>query len=249
MLMANDGISIDRIISRLDEYLSKNDQEGAKRHLHYWLDEAINAKNGRVELLLRNELMGIYRKNGNRSLALENAEGALAKIKELGIESQVGSATTYLNVATVYKSFGMAKEALPIFEKAKAIYESSLEKNDSRLAGLYNNMALALVDEGLFDKAYELYDKALKITNGTLETAITHLNIASAKEAELGLEDADEQIQKRLESAREILENHESRDGYYAFVCEKCAGVFGYYGHFAYEQELNERARRIYEGN
>lgn len=247
--MANDRLSIERIITRLDEYLSKNDIEGAKRHLHYWLDEALLAKNGRVELLLRNELMGIYRKSSNSALALENARLAMAKIEEMQIENQVGSATTYLNVATVYKSFGMAGEALPVFEKAKAIYESSLEKSDTRLAGLYNNMALALVDLGRFSDAYELYDKALEITKGSLENAITHLNIASATEAELGLEMADNQIQQRLEMARTILENYEKRDGYYAFVCEKCASVFGYYGHFLYEQELTERARRIYEGN
>ena len=44
-----------------------------------------------------------------------------------------------------------------------------------------------------------------------------------------------------------IYEAHEKRDGYYAFVCEKCASVFGYYGRFFYEKELTERARRIYE--
>ena len=79
--------------------------------------------------------------------------------------------------------------------------------------------------------------------------AITYLNIASAKEAELGLEMADEQIQKNLDTARTLLDNYEQRNGYYAFVCEKCASVFGYYGHFIYEEELKDRARRIYEGN
>ena len=39
----------------------------------------------------------------------------------------------------------------------------------------------------------------------------------------------------------------DDNDGYYAFVCEKCASVFGYYGRFVYEGELLERARRIYE--
>ena len=37
------------------------------------------------------------------------------------------------------------------------------------------------------------------------------------------------------------------RDGYYAFVCEKCAPVFGYYGYFLTERELNRRAREIHE--
>ena len=38
------------------------------------------------------------------------------------------------------------------------------------------------------------------------------------------------------------------RNGYYAFVCEKCAPVFGYYGYFLTERELKRRAREIYDG-
>ena len=98
---------------------------------------------------------------------------------------------------------------------------------------------------------YELYKKAISVMsgneNGKLEVAITYLNIASAKESELGIIDAEEIISELLEKARLILEAHENRDGYYAFVCEKCASVFGYYGHFLYDSELRERARSIYE--
>ena len=85
--------------------------------------------------------------------------------------------------------------------------------------------------------------------NGALEVAITYLNMASAAEAELGLLDADAIIQEYLDKAEKLLEDHSNRDGYYAFVCEKCASVFGYYGRFIYESELKDRARRIYEGN
>ena len=249
----NEKPCIDRILNRLDEYLSKNNYAGAQRHLLYWLEDARATKNDRVELPVLNELIGLYRKLGKEKEALECADKALLKIEQMGIENQIGSATTYLNVATAYKAFGMAKKSLPVFERAQKIYERDLPENDSRLGGLYNNMALALVDEGMLDRAYELYNKAIKVMGssktGALEMAITYLNIASAKEAELGLEMADEQIQKNLDTARTLLDNYEQRNGYYAFVCEKCASVFGYYGHFIYEEELKDRARRIYEGN
>ena len=78
--------------------------------------------------------------------------------------------------------------------------------------------------------------------------AITYLNIASAKEAELGLEDANERIAELCRLAEDILEAHSPKDGYYAFVCEKCASVFDYYGYFFYAKELKERAGRIYAG-
>ena len=134
------------------------------------------------------------------------------------------------------------------------IYEKNLSDTDSRLGGLYNNMALTLSDLEHFEEAYSFYDRALSvmanIEKGELEQAITHLNIASTLEAEKGLLDADEEIHKRLDEASSLLDVYkDDTDGYYAFVCEKCASVFGYYGYFLYENELKERAKRIYEGS
>ncbi len=248
--MANGCISLDRILGRLDGYLNKNDYVSAERHIRYWLSEAERGNDIAVELPLRNELMGLYRKLGKREDALDCVDAALCSIREAELGEQVGAATTYLNCATVYKAFDMSEKAMELFERARTIYERELEPDDSRLGGLYNNMALALVDLERFSEARGLYEKALSLMSmredGALEVAITHLNMASAAEAELGLVDADEEISYRLEEAEKILERCAKRDGYYAFVCEKCASVFGYYGHFLYERELTERARRIY---
>lgn len=250
--MTNGCISIERILNKLDEHLNKNDYDSALRHLLYWLSEAKSSKMSNIELLVYNELMGLYRKLGKEKEALECVTTALNKIEEMQIHYQVGAATTYLNCATVYKAFGKAEDAIALFNKAKQIYEAELEPFDSRLGGLYNNMALALVDLKLFKEADLLYDKAIKImshnTDGLLEVAITYLNKASAMEAELGILDAEAQISEFLSKAENILENFEKRDGYYAFVCEKCASVFGYYGRFIYEKQLKDRARKIYEG-
>ena len=251
--MNNGCISTERILSKLDEYLHRNDYASAERHLLYWLSEADRGKDARTELLVRNELMGIYRKNGREKEAIGAADAAVEKIRALDISHQVGAATTFLNAATVYKAFGRAERAIGLFEEARRVYESELPSGDERLGGLYNNMALALVDLGRFSEADELYKRAVSvmegIDGGDLEVAITYLNMASAAEAELGLENADGIISEYVEKAEALLESHENRDGYYAFVCEKCAGVFGYYGYFVYEKELSERARRIYEGN
>ena len=249
--MANGCISIDRILSRLDEYLHKNDYASAERHLLYWLSEAVNNNDVRTELLVRNELMGLYRKLSREREALECVGAALDRIEKEKIAHQVGAATTFLNAATVYKAFGRAEESLPLFLRAREVYERELESSDARLGGLYNNMALTLVDLGRYGEANELYERAIAVMknteNGALEVAITYLNMASAAERELGLLFADEKIQELLDVAEELLDKHENRDGYYAFVCEKCASVFGYYGRFVFEGELRERSRRIYE--
>lgn len=250
--MANGCISTDRILERLDKHLHANDYLSAERHLKYWLDEAILVGDGRTELFLLNELMGLYRKTGRRDEAIECA----AKALDLACENfggTVTAATTYINVATVYKAFSLAEKSIPLFESARAIYEKSLDKNDARLGGLYNNMGLALVDLSRFDEARGLYHKAIDVMSKHSdrggEVAITYLNLATAAEREHGLVDGDELIRNYLDIAESLLENSKERDGYYAFVCEKCASVFGYYGRFMYEKALYDRAEAIYSEN
>lgn len=241
-----------RIISKLDEYLSKDDYSSAEKHLLHWLSEAENANNGRVKLLMRNELMGLYRKLGRKDEALACTEAALEIINTLGIENNIGAATTCLNCATVYKALGMPEKSIPLFEKAENIYINNLADNDERFGGLYNNMALAFVDMKEFAKADELYRKALSVmknvSGGEPEQAITWLNMANAAEAEHGLENAEPVITEYLEKAIALLDASISEtDGNYAFVCRKCSSVFGYYGYFFYENELERRAKKIYE--
>lgn len=245
-------IALDRILGKLDQYLHRNDYSGAERHLAYWLEETLAAGDPSTELTVRNELMGLYRKLGKMEQAMEMANAALKRIEQRGISRQVGAATTYLNVATVYKAFGKAGDALPLYELAGEIYEQELSSEDNRIAGLCNNMALALADLGQYDRAEELYQKALKVLSAAEgnepEMAITHLNLATLAEAKLDLEDGWPHIEGNLSIARELLEAYPKEDGNYAFVCEKCASVYGYYGFTDYANVLAERARRIYAG-
>lgn len=243
----------DRVLDKLDSLLRGNDYAAAKRLLQYWLSEAEYSGDGQGALLMNNELMGLCRKLKEKENAIKYAADALCLVNKLNIEDNVGAATTYLNSATVYKAFGMAKEAIPLFEKAKAIYERDLDFNDDRLAGLYNNMALALVDVGQFIKAGEFYEKALSVLENVPdkepEQAITYLNMATAEETEKGFIEAKAAIEELIKKAMAAMEiGKERKDGNYAFVCEKCATVFGYYGYEEYARQLMERCRRIYEG-
>lgn len=245
------GISTERVLGKLDEYLHRNDYAAAERHLNYWRAEAEVSGAVSTLLLLYNEQMGLYRKLGRKDEALRCVDDALRSIEREGIGTQVGAATTYLNCATVYKAFGRADAAIPLFLRAREIYERELSPTDARLGGLYNNMGLALVDLRRFSEAWEVYERALSLMegleHGAPEAAITLLNMADAVRAEYGAVDGDEIIGAYLDRAEELLERHEPRDGNYAFVCEKCASVFGYYGRFVYAKELTERARSIYE--
>lgn len=247
-------IDAQRVIAKLDEYLGRNDYVGAERHLKYWEAEAKQGNDLRGEFTLSEELMGLYRKLGRREEAISYAEKAVHYVDLIELGGTVSAATAMLNAATVYKAFGAAEKGIPLFEKARAIYEEKLPSEDSRIAGLYNNFALALTDLKRFDEARDLYQKALviiaKTENGEPEQAITELNLASLAEAQYGLEEAEKEIEEHLEKAEALLKTPGLiKDGNYAFVAEKCAPVFGYYGWFGVEADLKAESDRIYGEN
>ena len=286
-----------RIIQKLDEHMSRRDYAGAERHLLYWLEEALAIGDKRGELMVRNELVGHFRKTGNQEQAFLHAGEALKLVDELGFGNTISAGTTYTNAATAFNAFDENKQALELFEKATALYESSPHTTAPLLGGLYNNRALTCVALGMFDEADTLYQRALAVMetaeNGALEQAITYLNMADAVVARAKAEtrnakradnaheanrlekagwtseaphseeassatasydaipvDAacEEEVNRLLDKAYELFDTPSvPHDGYYAFVCEKCAPTFAYYGYFLADADLRERARAIYE--
>ena len=240
-----------RIREKIDQYMSRRDYPAVERHLLYWLEEARMGHDLRGQLMIQNELVGHYRKTGEREKALASADEALKLLDALDFGRTVSAGTTCVNIATAFCAFGEHSRALELFERARAGYEQ--EDTDPRLlGGLYNNMALAYAALGRWREAQALYDHAMdamaEVPGGALEQAITCLNRANALEAELGMETAEPRIFDLLDRASELLENSDApRDGYYAFVCEKCAPSFEYYGYFLEVEHLREETRRIYE--
>ena len=245
-------IPIRRILEKLDSYLDKNDYDAAERHLRYWLTEADAGRDMRGKLALLNEEIGLYRKTQKEAECFAAIGDALSLADSMDMEQSVSYGTTLINAATGYKAFGKAEEAAPLYCKARMIYEEALDPNDGRLGGLYNNMALTLAELKKFREAEDLFYKAIKVMekqeNGEMEIAITHLNLADLIAARDGLENGEMEIEKHLLEAEKLLCTERlPRNGAYAFVCEKCAPVFGYYGYFLTERELHRRAREIYE--
>lgn len=242
------SIPIDRVLQKLDYYFSKNDYVGAENLLNYWFKEANSLGDEKGEFSVCNELVGLYRKTNQKEKALLTVDRVFNLIKKLKLDNEVSGATAKLNCATCYKAFGLIKESLTVFEQALSVYENCLDEFNEKKAGLYNNYALSLVEATFYDKAKLFYEKALKINemhSNELDYAITLLNIANLVELTDG-ENGESKISELLEKAYSLLYNHEKKDGYYAFVCEKCSSTFGYYGFFAYEKELKKQAELIY---
>ena len=146
-----------RIADKMNEYMSRRDYAGAERHLLYWLAEAELGQDLQGQLMLRNEMVGHYRKTAQREKAMESAGKALELLRELGMEDSISAGTTYVNIATACNAFGEYERSLELFEKARAAYEGSSYVEPRLLGGLYNNMGLALVDLKRFREAEELY--------------------------------------------------------------------------------------------
>ena len=241
-----------RVIEKLDWYMSRRDYAGAERHLLYWLEEARLGDDLRGALMLRNELVGHYRKTGDRERALENGEAALKLLGQLDLVGSITAGTTYVNLATALNAFGENERALALFERARPIYESSAATRPELLGGLYNNMGLTCAALGRYDEAEALYDRAvarmLTLPRGALEAAITCLNRADLVEARDGMEAGERAIYDLVDRAVALLDDPAlAHDGYYAFVCEKCAPTFDYYGYFADAERLRREAEEIYE--
>lgn len=246
-------IPTDRVIEKYDEHIGRRDTAAAERHLLYWLAESEECGDTHGRLTVINELMGLYRNTERRDPAYKYAEAGLAAITDGGFDGQLISATTYINAATVYKTFGESERAYPLYVRARGIYETRLSPDDERLGGLYNNMALALADLKMYEEAAELFRRAISIMveteRGGIEAAISYLNMANAVEAQLGLEAAAEEIDECLACAEALLEAaSERRDPYYAYVLARCAPGYRYYGWFAYADEISARSEDIYAG-
>ncbi len=245
----NQSIPQRRIQEKLDEYMEKQDFPGAERHLLYWQEEARQGHDLRGQLLVSNEQIGFYRKTGDREKTMAACEEALRLLGVLDFTDDLSAGTTYVNAATALSAFGEEERAYTRFSRARTIYESISDTEPELLGGLYNNMGLTCTSLGRFTEAHSLFDLAMeqmrRVPGGELEQAITCLNRADAMDAEGN----DQQIPALLKQAKDLILNSDvQRDGYFAFVCEKCAPGFRYYGDEDTARTLEKLAEEIYAG-
>lgn len=245
-----------RVLKKLDAYLAADDQTGAERHLNYWLMEAEYEHDVREKYTILNELIGLYRKNDMREKGLAAIAQTASCMETLCIAETVSAASGYINMATAYKAFDAPEEALSLYEKARELLEFAQDGEEvkaeeaAQFGALYNNMAVTLGSLSRTEEALLLYEKALqlmiKVPGSEPELAVTYLNMAELVEAAYGPEAGGEKITAYLEAAVALMGKESiPRDGHYAFVAEKTAPGFRYYGYFAFAKQLEEEAAKI----
>ena len=179
-----------RIIEKLDEYMSRRDYAGAERHLLYWMEEARLGRDLRGQLMLSNELIGHYRKTGDREKALRWVDEALRLLRTLDFEGSVSAGTTYVNAATACSAFGENERALALFEKAREIYESLPDVGAQLLGGhseaLFDRGRVQVGEDRLL--RYEYADDRADGIHGLreVEPAYRALRVAQREHARVG---------------------------------------------------------------
>ena len=129
-------------------------------------------------------------------------------------ENNVNSASTYVNIASVYKEQGDYSNALKYYYKSLELLE---KEQSSKCINVYNSIASVYQDLGYYDRAEELYNKILKISieglgNDSLDidnidVGITYNNLASILRHKKKYEEAISQYNNALTIFKENFHN------------------------------------------
>ena len=239
-------IPVNRIIEKLDGYLSHNDTRTAEDLLLYWENEAVKEGDNRGLLSVLNEQIGFYRRNRD----IEKGQRAINTALNLMKDEEPSFAVIYVNIATTVKSYGDDRLALEYFNRAKRLFEKYEMTENYEYAAFLNNLGTCLSDLGRFKEACDSFDKAVDILKkrgcGNCQIAVSYVNKAHVLDRS-GEKDG---IEGLLDLAWEELNNEPfPRGGEYAFAVSKCAPSFEYFGRVTEAKALMEVADEIYQGS
>ena len=159
------------------------------------------------------------------------------------------TASSYNNLAAVYKALGEFDKALEYHQKALRIKEQALGSDHPATATSYNNLAAVYYDLRDLGKALEYHEKALRIQEQALgtdhpDTAVSYNILASVYHARGDLEKALEYHKKALRIQEQALgTDHPDTASSY----NNLAAVYKALGEFDKALEYHQKALRIKE--
>ncbi|MDR0469050.1 MAG: toll/interleukin-1 receptor domain-containing protein [Peptococcaceae bacterium] len=147
---------------------------------------------------------------GDYAKAMEWYLKALAIAEKVLGTEHPDTATTYHNIAGIYRKQGDYPKALEWHSKALAIREKVLGTTHPDTAAAYNNIALVYDNQGDYAMALEWFSKALDIKEKVLgtehpNTATTYNNIADVYREQGNYEKALEWFSKALAISEKVL--------------------------------------------
>jgi len=233
-------MKMNEILEQIDKFYAHKQYDEAHQYMIQQLQNAMEDQRDDLVLGILNELLGYYRVHGLFDIGVKISQQAYNIVYSLGLSETIDGATTFLNIATLYRAKGDFYEAMDNYLRAKAIYEKTLSETDERLPSLYNNISLLYQEIGHSEKAIEYATLALqfiqKIPNCEIETAITYTNLAQMYMNQ----DDKEKGQTCLKQAIMLFEKYGPDDPHYFAAM---AGMAQFY-HLAHD---DERALALYE--
>ncbi|MEH2957837.1 tetratricopeptide repeat protein [Candidatus Merdisoma sp. JLR.KK006] len=169
--------------------------------------------------------------------------------KDIWGENYPETATSYNNLAGVYKNQGKFRKAKELCEKSLQIRERVLGEEHPDTLNSYNNLAYMYEEQGEYEKAKELYKKCLQIRErifgeGHLKTAICYNNLAHIYKEQGKYGKAEELYRKSLQIDKRVLgEEHPDT----ADVYNNLAGVYVRQREYGKAEELYVKSLKIRE--
>jgi len=126
--------------------------------------------------------VSIQRERGMEALAFSE-EALTIAIKSTGEES-VDTALAYASVAEGHRFMGATERALPLYRKARMLYEKALGPAHPRVATLLSQEGLILMNDGKLSMAEKAMTECLDILRKSCPDCVTEISLA---ETNLGL--------------------------------------------------------------
>ena len=232
----------EEVLARADALFAAGRSGEAAAYMEQALSEAKAAGDWGLRLTLINELMGYYRATSRFDRAWAYVDEARRLLEEHGIARTLSGVTTVLNIANVYRAGGRPAEALKLYRQVEQVYREQELAADVRLGGLYNNMAVACLEQGERQQALA-YAKAAaaavdEAADAAGERATVYTNLASV------LLKADppafDEAESLLSRALSLFENEASGDPHYGSALAARA-------YLAFRQGREDQAIDLYE--
>jgi tetratricopeptide (TPR) repeat protein len=159
-------------------------------------------------------LASLRMQRGEVEAALPLAEEALKVTLQAEGEDSIDTALEYANVAEVHRVAGRGDRALPLFRKAREIYEKLLGPEHPRVASMLSQEGIILMDDNKLGTAEKMMERARKIVdeqcNGCeFEQSVTRSNLGLLRMRQKRYAEAD----VLLSEALALQEKYSKRPG------------------------------------
>ena len=246
-------MDINRIMKEADALFDSGNREEAAQYLEEQLKLAKDTGRWGIELPILSELMGYYRTKSMFEKAVVHAERALMLVRREELDG-TPAATTYMNVASLYRAMKNPVKAMELYLQAEKIYLDQQVKGNM-LSALYNNMCVAALDLKEPELAEIYGEKAIEALqdndNYRQASAIIYTNLAGyyLQEENERLDEAEEYLNKAIE----IYETYFPDDAHFAAALAMRAYILKRKGDpegalLFYRQAL-ERTEKVYGKN